>query len=358
MSVTINAHQLGRLIDKTSAHMDDEYVQPLHGIRLDADTRYLHAVATDRFTFAVARYGLNPGDTDQEPWSVTLPAEHVKTVREWLHPMKGAHWITINLDADKARLTFEEAQTALNFAVSLGQEFPDWRGILRTLTENSVDGEPFPCLNSGYLARFDTGDTLRIRFTADEKAALLFGEDFIGAVMPARFNRLGDGPVEMDSFAAAFNAWHWTLAAGAKDADMNDAAYEEDRPLYDVTTDVRETAKVLLQQALRSGWDMRGKSKEKPDEFFAHVTAAVNGWMAFRYLDALHNVDPRAARAVVAEVADELDSGEIGEFAWDAAEKAGHNPKAWHDDYEAHLKKLAEKRVTETAAAEPADATA
>lgn len=358
MSVTINAHQLGRLIDKTINHMGNEYIPALHGIRLDVDSRYLYAVATDRYTFAVARYGLNHGDCDQEPFAALLPAENVETVREWLRAMKGANWITLSLtehpiDHEGARrhlLVFESARTTLNVAVSLGQEYPDWRGILRKLTENSIEGEPFPCLNSSYLARFDSGAILRVRLAADEKAALLFGENFIGAMMPARY--AGLGPAEQESYATAFNAWQWTLAAGSKDADMNGAAYEEDRPLYDVTTDIRETGETLLQQALQSGWDMRGKSKEKPEEFLAHCLAAVNGWMAFRYLDALHNVDPRAAQAVVAEVADELDSGEIGEFAWDAAEKAGFAPQKWHDAYEAHLKKLAEKRAAETA--EPA----
>jgi hypothetical protein len=347
MSVTINAHQLGRLIDKTINHMGSEYVEPLHGIRLDVDAKYLYAVATDRYTLAAARYQLNHGDQNQEPWARTVPGEHLRSLREWIDAMKGAGLVTISTAKD--RLVFEGPQTDLSIAVSTSLEFPDWRGLLRKMVETTVDSETFPCLNSGYLSRFNTGDILRVRFTADEKPAVVFAEDFIGALMPARY--AGVYPCKEESFEGAHKSWLWTLAAGSEDADMNGAAYGEDRPYYEVTTDIRETGETLLQQALRSGWDMIGKSGEKPDEFLAHCLSAVNAWAAFRYLDALYNVDPRAAQAVVAETAGEFESGEIGEFAWDAAEKAGHNPQQWHDDYEAHKQKLAEKATAETATA-------
>ncbi|MDX3549548.1 hypothetical protein PV724_44545 [Streptomyces europaeiscabiei] len=334
MSVTINAHQLGRLIDKTSNHMGGERVEVLHGIRFDVDARYLHAVASDRYTFAVARYGLNHDDLDQKPFAALLPASHVRALREWLRTMKGAEQIT--LEVADGRLVFKADKTEVNVLVDTSLEFPDWRGILRTLTENTVDDQPFPCLNSSYLARFDTGDILRVRLTADMKAALLFGEDFIGAVMPARY--AGLGPAEQESFATAFNAWHWTLAAGAKDTDMADLPKPES-PRYEATKDVEETAEVLLRGVLRStsnAFDTR-HFDEDHEAWYAHIRAGVSDWMSYRYLDALYQVDPRAAQAVVTDTAEQLDSGEIGEWAWDAAEKAGHNPQKWHDDYEKAL---------------------
>jgi hypothetical protein len=346
LSVTINAHQLGRLIDKTVNHMGSEYVEPLHGIRLDVDAKYLYAIASDRYTIAVARYQLNHGDQQQEPWARTIPAEYLRSIREWIQSMKGAGLITISTAKD--RLVFEGPRTDLSIAVSAGLEFPDWRGVLRKQMEQAAEGETFPALNSGFLARFNHGDIIRARMAGDDKPLLVFAEDFIGAQMPTR--HAGIYPCKEESFDGAHKSWLWTLAAGTKDADMDGAAYEEDRPLYDVTADIRETGESLLQQTLRSGWDMHGKSKEKPDEFLAHCLAAVNGWMAFRYLDALYNVDPRAAQAVVAEVADELDSGEIGEFAWDAAKAAGFDPDKWHGDYEAHKQKLADKEAAEAAA--------
>lgn len=346
MSVTINAHQLGRLLDKTSNHMGSEYVEPLHGIRLDVDAKYLYAVASDRYTIAVARYQLNHGDQTQEAWARTIPAEYLRSLREWIDSMQGAGLITIS--TTKERLVFEGPQTDLSIAVNTSLDFPDWRGILRKQVEQAAEGEAFPALNSGYLARFNTGGILRARLTGDEKPLLVFAEDFLGAQMPTRY--AGIYPCKEESFEGAHKSWLWTLAAGAKDADMNGAAYDEERPRYEVTADVRETGESLLQQTLQSGWDMSGKSSTAPDEFLAHVLAAVNGWMAFRYLDALYQADPRAAANVVAEVSGELDSGEIGEFAWDAAAKAGFKPDKWHDAYEAHKKQLAEKQPADTAA--------
>ncbi|MEV5347131.1 hypothetical protein [Streptomyces achromogenes] len=346
MSVTINAHQLGRLIDKTIDHMGSEYVEPLHGIRLDVDARYLYAVASDQYTIAVARYQLNHGDQQQEPWARTIPAEHLRSIREWIDTMKGAGLVTISTAKD--RLVFEGPQTDLSISVNTALEFPDWRGILRKQVEQAADGPTFPALNSGYLARFNTGDVLRARVTGDEKPLLVFAEDFLGAQMPARY--AGVYPCKEETFDGAHQSWLWTLSAGSKDANLDGAAYEEDRPRYEATTDIRETGETLLQQTLRSGWDMAGKSGDKPEEFLAHCLAAVNGWAAFRYLDALYNVDPRAAAAVVAETAGEFDSGEISEFAWGAAEKAGFDPQKWLDDYEAYRKRKAEERASETLA--------
>ncbi|KFK87792.1 hypothetical protein IX27_17990 [Streptomyces sp. JS01] len=341
---TINAHRLGQLIDKTINHIGSEYAETLHGIRLDVDAKYLYAVASDRYTLAAARYQLNHDDQQQEPWACTIPAGRLRALREWIDSMKGAGLIAISLVDD--RLTFEGPLTDLSIAVTPGIEFPDWRGLLRSMLDNTVEGGLFPCFNSGYLSRFNTGDILRVRFTADEKPAVVFSEDFIGALMPAR--HAGVYPCKEETFEGAHKTWLWTLAAGAKDASLDGAAHEEDRPKYEVTTDIRETGEGLLRSVLRSLADVnRADSDTQKDLWYAHIRIGVADWMAFRYLDALHNVDPRVAQAIVSEVAGELDAGEIGEYAWDAAEKAGHDPQKWADDYEAHLKELAEKAAAE-----------
>ncbi|MER5678640.1 hypothetical protein ABT081_17035 [Streptomyces sp. NPDC002238] len=346
MSVTINAHRLGQLIDKTINHIGSEYVETLHGIRLDVDAKYVYAVASDQHTLATARYQLNHDDQNQDPWALTIPAEYLRPLREWIQSMKGAGLITISTAKD--RLVFEGPQSDLSIAVSTRLEFPDWRGLLRSMLENTVESDLFPCLSSGYLSRFDTGDVLRVRFTADQKPALVFSEDFIGALMPARY--AGIYPGKEESFEDAHKAWLWTLAAGSKDASMDGAAFEEDRPNYEVTTDIRETGEALLRSVLRSMADVHHTDSDtQKDLWYAQIRIGVADWSAFRYLDALYNVDPRIAQAVVAEVAGELDAGEIGEFAWDAASKAGHDPQKWSDDYEAHLKALAEKLAVEAA---------
>lgn len=166
MSITINAHQLGLLIDKTIAHIGDETIKPLHGIRLDADGRYLYTVASDRYTLAVARYRLNHGDTAQEPWACTLPGASLKTLREWTASHKGAIPITIQDNEDA--VAFSSEQATFSVSVDCGLEFPDWRGLIRTITEYAVEDEPFPAFSGAMLARFgSTDDYFRVRVTAE-----------------------------------------------------------------------------------------------------------------------------------------------------------------------------------------------
>lgn len=342
MKVTINAHQLGRLIDKTISHMGSEDIEPLHGIRLDIDSTHLYAVASDRYTLAVARYELLYADKGAEPSARTIPGEYLRPLREWISTQIGHANITISTDED--RLVFSAPLTDFRIATNPGLEYPDWRGLLRTIAEQTTEDAPFPALHSGFLARWaDTGSTIRVRVTADQKAVLVFAEDFIGAQMPARY--AGVGPVKDETIDSARALWKNVLTAGTTGVDMaTDMPEAEPGPRYEASKDVRETGADLLQSVLQSCADMHGKSIDNPDEFRAHVTAGVHGWMAYRFLDALYQVDPRAAEGIVGETADQLDSGEIGEWAWDAAETAGHAPQKWHDDYEAHLKKLADKR--------------
>ena len=339
MSISINAYELGRLFNQTSEHMGSEYNEVLHGVRLEADARYLYAVASDRYTIAVSRYVLSQGDQDQEPFALTIPAENLRALREWTDSLGGAAWVTISI-AD-ARIIFEGPLTSLNIAVTIGQEFPDWRGVLRKSLDQPAGGGAFPALNSGFLSRFGaTGHTVRVRITADDKPAVFVGPDFLGAQMPTRSTVYA--PAEHQSFADASGSWLWTLAVGSKDADMA-AMPADERSRYEATTDVQETAAVLLRGVLRSTNDAfdTGHFDEDREAFYAFIHAGVADWMAFRYLDALYRVDPRAAQAVVAETAGELDSGELGEFAWEAAEESGHSPKKWQDDYEAAVRKRA-----------------
>lgn len=339
---TINAHQLGRLIDKTISHMGSEYVKPLHGIRLDADATFLHAVASDRYTIAVARYRLND-DSDHKPFARTIPAQYLRSLREWTSTQDGSFLITITTEDD--RLVFSAPHSNLAILTKDAQQFFNWRGVLRNAVTNTTDDTtPFPALSSGLLARWaDTGDVLRVHITADEKPVLIFGEDFIGAQMPARY--AGVGPVKEQTIEGARSLWDQTLY-GVEGVDMATAMPDEEPDNRgEVTKDVRKTGADLLRQVLHSTADMLGKSVDNPDEFYAHILAGVHSWMAYRFLDALHTADPRIAEAVVAETAEQLDSGEIGEFAWDAAEKAGHDPQAWHDEYEAYLKKRAAEKT-------------
>ena len=336
MSITINAHQLGRLIDQTISHIGSEDIEPLHGIRLDVDSTFLYAVASDRYTLAAARYRLADGDQNQEPWARTIPGDFVPSLRQWVDSLKGAAYITISTAKD--RLVFDGPLADLTVATNTALEFPDWRGLLRTIAAQTVEGEPFPALNTDYLPRWAAiQQSLRVRVTADRKAVLFFGENFIGAQMPTHGG--GIGPAKEQTFEAAHDLWLWTLAAGATDVDMASLPQPESSH-FEAPRDIRETAATLLRGVLNSTsnayqCDFDGD----PEAWYAHIRSGVSDWMAYRFLDALHQVDPRAAQQVVNDTAEQLDSGELGEWAWDMAEESGFNPKKWDEEHEARVAK-------------------
>ena len=342
MTVTINAHQLGRLIDQTIGHIGSEDIEPLHGIRLDVDANFLYAVASDRYTLAAARYRLNHDEQGGQPFARTIPAPYLRTLREWISSHLGSLPITITPDDTSVEFAGPHLKLSIPTAPSL--TFPNWRGLFRGIAEQANEDAPFPAVQSQYLSRWaDTGHILRVRVSADLKAVLLFGEDFIGAMMPARY--AGVGPVTDETFDSARSLWKDVLAADGETADMATDMPTEDphAPRHEATKDVRETGEGLLQEVLRSQRDVtEADYDDDRDLWMAHIRITVANWMAYRYLDALHTADPRLAATVVADVAEQLDAGEIGEWAWDIAEESGYKPQQWHDDYE---KAVAEKNA-------------
>jgi hypothetical protein len=341
-SVTINAHQLMLLLDKTADHIADDSLEILHGVRLDVDSQYLYAVASDRYTIAAARYRLNTGDQNQEPWARTIPGDFLPALRSWLATTKGSENITVSTAED--RLVFGGPLADLTVATKTVREFPDWRGLLRGIASQSVDGDPFPALNTFYFPRWaGAGQSLRTRVTADRKAVLFIGEDFIGAQMPSRGGSIG--PAEEQTFADAHGLWLWTLSAGATDIDMASLPAPEPNR-WGATHDVRETADALLKEVISSTSDVFHTDyvKDDPDAWLAHIRSGVASWSAYRYLDALYQVDPRAAQKVVDETAEQLDDGELGVWAWDLAKESGFDPEKWQAEHEtARTKREAER---------------
>ena len=347
MSITVNAHQLGLLLDKTIAHIGDETIKVLHGIQLDVDGRYLYTVASDRYTLAAARYQLHHDDTAQEPWARLIPGTSLKALREWTASHQGAVDITIQVDEDA--VVFDSPQATFSVTTDRSLEFPDWRGILHTLTEHAVDEAPFPAFDSSKLAKFGSAEGyFRVRVTTDETAALLIAEDFIGAVMPARFSGLS--PISVETFDKARDLWQWTLAAGGKGIVMETSMPEAEPPAYEAPKTVREAGGGLLQEVLNSTDDLHAADYHADRELWdANLRIGCAAWIAYRYLDALNQADPRLARQTVADVAEQLDSGEIGEWAWDAAESAGFDPQQWQNEHTEAVTALRQKRAPEWA---------
>ncbi|MEV8403570.1 hypothetical protein [Streptomyces niveus] len=348
MSVTINVHQVGRLIDKVRGHIGNEYIEVLHGIRLDVDASHLHAVASDRYTIAAARYELNDTERNREAFARTIPAAWLKPLREWLDAQAGN--LTVTIGTETGRLVFATPATEMRVPVTDNVEYPDWRALLRGVAAEIPTIYAFPAVDARMLARWaDTDDTLRVRVTSDLRAFMVFGEDFVGAQMPKKFT--GVGPDMDATFEQALGLWPSIFADNNQDAaDMADMPAEE-KPRYEAAPTVPDMVETLLQQTLRSTSDLLGAPSKDHGAMASFAIAGVNAWSAYRFLNALHTADPRLAAKVVADLGEELDAGDFSENAWDIAEKAGHDPQAWHDDYAEHLKKLADKRAAEQPAA-------
>lgn len=94
-----------------------------------------------------------------------------------------------------------------------------------------------------------------------------------------------------------------------------------------------EAAADLLRHVLRSTHVMKSSGME-PQTLSAYALSGVMAWSAYCYLDALHAADPELAATVTADLAGQLDSGELTDLARDAAQAAGHDPETWTQEAE------------------------
>ncbi|MFE6713996.1 hypothetical protein [Streptomyces sp. NPDC057695] len=333
MPVTLNAHQLGRLIERTAAHIGNESIPRLHGIRLEADDTFLYAIASDRHTLAAARYR-HDGPNDDEPFARTLPARVLPLLRQWTADQEGSDPVTLTLTDNRIRLATEHSELVLT---ADEQEFFSWRGVLRDIIDQlpACAENPFPAFDTRLMARWTTTDTyIRVRVTADRQAALLVGEDFLGAQMPVRSRHDGFDTGLADDLEHVRTLWDGALA-DTPAAAMPDALPAPQHP-DDTSPTVGETTQDLLRQTMSSTHDLIKEINTSPAAVAAHASAGAMAWAAFRYLEALHRADPRLAAQIVADTAEQLDEGALGEYAYDAATEAGYDPEAWQKEFEAH----------------------
>lgn len=328
---TINAHKLQRLIKQTSPHIsDDDTLPPINGVRFECDGVHIHALATDRYTFAVARAKVREAT---DTWATTISQEDIGWFTAWLETHKGDTILDLAATGDGLAVTDDRGTLVVP---AKDHTFPKWQGLFRdALTDASTSGD-MVSLDTKMLARWKHADThLRTWQTAPEKPLLLVGEDFIGLQMPARYS--GD---DKDR-ATVLGDWSGTLGKGGKPAEI---------PVPPAPGAVAEMAKAMLRRTLQSTSEMFDADTDTDKgraAFIAWVHSGSYAWSAYRLLQALKKADPDLAEATVRDLNEQLESGEIGEWAWDEAEAAGHDPQKWHDDYKAFLKERADKRAVE-----------
>lgn len=332
---TINAHKLQRMISQTLPHVSpDDTVPPINGIRFECDGVHIHALASDRYTFAVARTKVRE---ETDTWSLTISEADLKWFTAWLGTHEGD--TILNLVAQDTGLAVTDDRGTV-LVPAKDHVFPKWQHLFRDALQDASTSGDLVSLDTTMLARWKHADThLRIWQTTPEKPLLLVGDDFLGLQMPARY--IGDSKDRL----TVLDHWSRSLRKGGKPEPIT---------VPPAPGAVAEKAEELLRQTLRSTAEMFGAdydTEKGRGAFNAWVHSGIYAWSAYRLLEALKKADPDLAEATVRDLNEQLESGEIGEWAWDEAEQAGHNPQKWHDDFEAHKQKLAEKQAAETTTA-------
>ncbi|WP_428956143.1 hypothetical protein [Streptomyces sp. cg35] len=315
---TINAHKLQRLITQTRPHVSpDDTLPAINGIRLECDGVHLHVLATDRYTFAAARTKVR----EEDAWVTTIRESDLNWLTAWLDTQEGDTILVLTPGDNGLTITDDRGDLVIP---AKDHTFPKWQGLFRDALEDASAAGGMVSADTKMLARWKDADTyLRVWHTEPEKALLLVGDDFLGLQMPARYS--GD----VKEKATALNLWAGSLG------DSGTAAVPAPLPEPGAVAALAEN---ILRHTLRSTSEMFGADMDTESgaaAFNAWVHSGIYAWSAYRLLEALKKADPDLAEATVRELNEQLESGEIGEWAWDAAEQAGHDPQKWQDDYEA-----------------------
>lgn len=207
---TINAHKLQRLIKQTRPHVSvDDTVPPINGIRFECDGVHIHALATDRHTFAVARAKVRE---ETDTWSATISENDLGWFTAWLETHEGDTILDLAATGDGLAVTDDRGTLVVP---AKDHTFPKWQGLFRdALTDAATSGD-MVSVDTKMLARWKQADThLRTWQTAPEKPLLLVGDDFIGLQMPCRYR--GDAKDR----TAVLGDWSGTLGKGGKPAEI------------------------------------------------------------------------------------------------------------------------------------------
>jgi hypothetical protein len=337
VTTTITAYQLAELLRKVDPHIGRTMgYAAIQGVRLDHDGRNLHAVATDRYTLAVARQKTAP----TTPWAASINGSdrdnQLAAVTTWLATHDGEDAITLTADLGPTgnALTLASRRSNLTVPVYAGH-FPDWRGLIRTAVDRDGTDSPWTGQTSKLLARWEAaGREICTWQSAFDKPMVVTANSFIGIQMPRRI-------ADEESPAGRHDEWADSLGTGAP-VEMDDTLTTyEPQELEERDNAIDREIESLLKLALRSTSGAFNAATGDTGALTAYILAGTQSWTAYRLLKALQKADPNLLHTVLAETSEELESGEIGEWARDEAERAGHNPQQWADDYDAHLKQLA-----------------
>ncbi len=340
-TTSLTGHQLAEALGQVMPHMASTGSRAplLEGVHFDSDGTFLHTVATDRYTMAVARRRLRTG----EEWTATVGAMHVAYLQSWAE----AHGYrdTVELTPSPGQLAVVSNMGRIVLPTMDGPHAP-WRALFNRYLTEDAERVDISALDSQFMRRWEkAGRHLEITQSAPGRPLVLACEDFIGAQMPVRLTR-GDAP----SRAALASDWAGSLGfANEPGVDLPLPADGDQGPT---------TTETLLREVLISTQNLFDSPSEDHAALAAHARSGSHAWMAYRLLQVLRVIDPRTTELTLADLWEELDAGDFSETAFEDAEKLGHDPQAWVDKYVAARAKRAAEAATDAAAAEQAPAPA
>jgi hypothetical protein len=194
-SISITIGDLHRLIDPVLPCASTDYMLPvLTGVHVKSSGRWLVATATDRFRIGIKRVAAEEGEWPE--FEALLPLAGIKSIFSSFKALRGQNpVITLSVEDGKLTATCEGglagdlARASCQIFLVDG-EYPKVASLLSSMltAEPLADPQGF---NWGYLSSFlaagdrRDGSTLQIRLveSGSKPAALIVGEDFVGAVM-------------------------------------------------------------------------------------------------------------------------------------------------------------------------------
>lgn len=184
---TCTAADLRRMLGRVSPHMStDDTLPVINSVRLEQREGYLFALATDRYTMAIARTAV----VNDEVWQANIPAELLKAVTSWLKTQSGSIEMAPQRDGDLTALTFSSIDGSLRITTDpvAYKGFPRWQTIAaRALTTDPSAG--VTSYTSRYLSRWESGAEVLHSWQTGPHRPVVFMDgdgDFLGIHMPVR----------------------------------------------------------------------------------------------------------------------------------------------------------------------------
>ncbi|MEU9310920.1 hypothetical protein [Streptomyces sp. NPDC048256] len=201
--ITIADHTLSRLVAQTRPHVgnlvDAEAVQCL---TFEYDRGVLYAMATNRFTLAVARTQVTSG-TDK-PWHAIV---HRVQLPELAAAIKLLDSKPINLERTRDQLVLSgDSGTRIAIELSPFVKTPlDWRKVILPTLEREASSHQMAMEPKFFGAWKSLPGPVQMWSSGEGKPTLIVAADFLGAQMPIRLRDGKDDTLrgELDAWAAA-----------------------------------------------------------------------------------------------------------------------------------------------------------